>query len=196
MRKAKSPCAESPKGPAYVGNRPGCGGQAYVHARGMGEPGRGGAGDAPEDRTKERVHQPMGRESPTEAPDSPPLAIRLPPPSSSFDEICVPTRAPASDSGCLDHLSNDKLRNLRTQHGNSPEGTRAVLETRVASTQDQAASSTQNLPMDANTQVTGTGKRDCPPTDVVENAQGPRLRQISVVGGVLCARPLFRTRKW
>ena len=126
---------------------------------------------APGDRAEERAHQPMSRESKTEAPDSSPAPIQLLSPSLSFEKTCAPTQASTVDSGCLNHLPYDQLRDV-CKHGYRRQDAEEVLKTRLASTQDQRARRTRELPMGADTPVTGAVKRDRPPADAAEHLQG------------------------
>ena len=125
----------------------------------------------PGDRVEESVHQPMSRESKTEAPDSSPLPNQLLPPPLSFEETCAPAQASTVDSGCLNHVSYDKLHGVR-KHGYRRPDAEEALKTQLASKQDQRARRTRNLPMAADTPVTGAVKRDRPPADAAEHLQG------------------------
>ena len=75
--------------------------------------------------------------------------------------------------GRLDHLSYDQLRDQCQQHVYRRKGATEVLDTRLTTTQEQQAGSTQNTPMGSDIPVTGTGERGRPPEDVAEHLQCP-----------------------
>ena len=115
----------------------------------------------------------MDLDIPTEAPDSPPFSIQIPPAPSPFDQICAHSRAPTLNSGRLDYPSYDQLRDFRKQHGNHRKGPKAALKARLASTREQNPSSTQAIRGGKDIPAAGTGERGRSSEDAADRPHGP-----------------------
>ena len=95
--------------------------------------------------------------------------------SSPYEKNCAPSQAPTMDSGRLAHLSYDPLRELRELNGYRRKDSKQVSKTRLASTQGQEASSTQDSQENSEAPSAGTGKRGRPPADAAGHLQGPAV---------------------
>ena len=102
--------------------------EAAMAGERVSEPGR-------EDTFEAGEHQPTTLGSSTQAPDSPPPSIQISSSPSSLDQYCAPSQAPTMNSGCLDRLSYDQLRELRKNHGRHRKDSKAALKSRLVSTQ-------------------------------------------------------------
>ena len=88
------------------------GSKSHGHSRAGGSKGRGNnresvSDSAPWGTLEAAGHPPMNLGSITEAPDRPQLSGQLPSSPSPFDKSCASSKAPALNSGGLDHLAND-----------------------------------------------------------------------------------------
>ena len=101
--------------------------------------------------------RPITVDSSTWVPDSSPISFQLPPSPSPFGRNCAPSQGPAMDSGCLDTLSYGHMRHLCKQHGYHRKDLREVLNTRLASTTEQNASSTRDARGNLDAPLTGAG---------------------------------------